>query len=269
MRNQSNGCGPIFLAVILSFVGGVLLIAWLMKADPLKPQPSQAVVSAAYATTARIENDALRARLAEDHAAVIKANAITLAGLQTLKDMAIIVLGAGALFGLAHLGASATTAASAARRGIRLIKPDGSGKFPLIVDARAGTAYNANLQSTAQFTFEAPEELPIDARLEAFTWDKRANMVASLAKTRTFAGNISRERAGMLHGAMPLIPGQGQGQASPQPLPQPITIGGEANVIMHGSDDDMTPPPSVRVPAHKLPHDLTEDEFNDYIRNSQ
>lgn len=272
-RNNGSGCAGMLTAIVLAFTVGALGIVALTRGEVFKPQPSQAVISAAYATRARIENDAMRDKLAADLAHAKNTQRISESFLQTGKDLLIVAGGIGVIFLLVTLGNMGRVMIGRGSLNMRLVNPNKRGQFPVLMDTATGRMLNANMQTTPLFDAANIQALPPELQIEAYAWQQRANIAHSLSQTKTFATTANQERGLLRNAAMPAAPAPGQ-------LPPPIVIGAPAvehddTTGIHMHDDPMTTPKPTQSPqaravvetAHgAIPNDIdSEEAFNDFI----
>lgn len=238
-QNNNNNAGGLLILIPIVFVCGVLAVIAATRAEVFKPQPSQAVVSAAFATRARIENDAAREALAADLAHAQKLNAVSEQFMQTARDLLIVASGIGALTVLAIVGTHTHHKFSTTRAHVRILNPS---------------------------------QLPPELQLEAIAWLQRANIARSLSQTKTFAITANHERGLLRSAAMPNVPQPGQ-------LPPPIVIGDalanaspddDSGIHMHDDPAQAQPATSARAVVNTsrgdMPTDIdSEEAFNDYI----
>jgi hypothetical protein len=242
MRQNNNNASGLFVLIPIVFVCGVLAVIAATRAEMFKPQPSQAVVSAAYATRAKIENDAARESLAADLAHTKNIQRTSEQLIQTARDLLIVAGGVGTLAFLAIVGTHAHHKFSTTRAHVRILNP---------------------------------AQLPPELQLEAIAWLQRADIARSLSQTKTFAITANHERGLLRSTAMPAAPATNR-------LPPPIVIGDTPAIVGHDDDtgihmhDDpaMTATQPARAVVNTsrgdMPSDIaTEEDFNDYINRGR
>lgn len=245
MRNGANGgsgIGGVFVLIPIVFVCGVLAVVAATRAEAFKPQPSQAVVSAAYATRVRIENDAIEARLAADLTHAKNINEASEQFMQTARDLLIVAGGAGLIALLTIVGTHSYQRYSYTRLHSRVLNPS---------------------------------QLSPELQVEAHAWFSRVKIADSLSRTKTLAMTANHERGLLRSTAMPASPAPGQ-------LPPPIMIGAPPALPAHDdatgihihtaldADDPVTQATPRRAVVNtsrgNMPADIgTEEDFNAYI----
>ena len=269
-KNNGSGCAPMLVAIVLAFTVGALGIVALTRGEVFKPQPSQAVISAAYATRARIENEAMRDQLAANLTHAKNTQRISESFMQTAKDLLIVAGGIGVIFALVVAGNTGRVMIGRGSLNMRLVNPNKRGQFPVLMDTATGRMLNANMQTTPLFDAANIQPLPPELQIEAYAWQQRANIAHSLSQTKTFATTANQERGLLRNAALPASPAPGQ-------LPPPIVIGApvEASdsgdgIHMHDDPADTKPPAQTKQVVNTsnggIPNDIgSEQEFNDFI----
>lgn len=272
-NNSSSGVGGILVLIPIVFVCGLLTIIAATRAEVFKPQPSQAVVSAAYATRARIENDATRDELAANLTHIKSVQRIERDFLQTGKDLLIVAGGVGVLALLALTGTTSMRLFGQARLRANVINPNRRGQFGVYVDRKRGLMVNPNMQTQPALDMSDPRSLSDELQLEAYAWYQRANIASSMSDTKILPLTATQERGLLRAAAWPALPTPGK---------PPVVIGATEPVAMPNADDttgihmhdDLAQGAAQAKPARAvvntshgdLPNDITsEQEFNDYL----
>lgn len=277
-NNTSGGVGGFIILIPIVFVCGVLAMIAASRAELFKPQPSQAVVSVAYATRAKIENDAMRDRLAADLTHAQNMQRIERDFAQTAKDLLIVAGGVGVLFALAAAGTQSRRMWGQSRLNARVINPNRRGVFGVYVDHNTGRIFNPNMQTTPALDMANPQSLSEELQIEALAWYSRARIAESMSQTKTFPMTANQERGLLRQTAWPALPtGKppiviGGDTATAEPAAEPV-IDPDDTTGIHMHDDPALSKPTqparavVNTSAGDVPDDITsEDEFNEYMR---
>lgn len=290
MRNNNHasggasGAGGLMILIPIVFVCGVLAVIAATRAEVFKPQPTQAVVSVAYATRARIENDAERDRLAADLAHTKEVQKITQETLQTAKDLLIVAGGIGCIYLLAMVGTRARVMAGRMGLNMRLVNPNRQGLFPISMDGQ-GRVTNPNMLTAPWFDPEHIDQLPPELQLEAFAWMRREGIANALGRTKTFTVTANQERGLIRATAIPAAPKPGQSaprlpaydataivsdvEYEPQGF---ITDNGQTQPVSQGGGQGQgfgQPQPPAVQPGPDFMADMTEKEFYDNLKRNR
>ena len=194
MERNSRGClGPMGALIILAILVGAMTVVALTRADVFKTQPSQKVVSDAYAARARVETEAAQQRLAAelDHANAMNKAEETFGtiwrGLITLGGVALVV-GVGAGVGL--VGYRGWTYIRD-HRGV--VRPDRSGQYP-IIKRPDGSYYMPGMQTTALLDPASPQPLSPEQQLATYGMATQARIASAQSQQKVFAMSADAER---------------------------------------------------------------------------